>query len=238
MWLLLLRQEALSIQGLGNNAITLVSGNPGSGSGLVCPGIGQKGFGWINSMPAANNKMSKTAFALTDSNVIVGADLYDGSLFTSAFPHSHINSNKVLAWYWDNEAGTGGGPGGQMERPIAEEISFSKQWDATVTSVTLQLMAGGVLTGQVTLQPDGNGQIHVWLVNLPLIDIFVNRSAWSQKERAAEHHFHHYYRLAAAAALDRIPWPDPNLTNSCAPPFSGVANPRCPPVLFDSVSST
>jgi hypothetical protein len=216
-WLFLLRQEDLAIMGLNEVSIGL-----GTVTGDACPQNAPYSFSdWIQPMPQGCDQMSTQAFS-GFNDVIVHMDLFDGDLSTSDFPYSYKNKNNILKWYFDSDQGTGVLP----SKPIAEEITFGKQWN--VSSVTIGIGKG---TDKVVLKPD-QGAIEAWVVNLPLIDILVDRSGWSTAERMKEHHFHHYYRLATNTK-DLIPWPDP--AQFCPQPAKGVANPRCPPVLFAKV---
>jgi hypothetical protein len=219
-WLFLLRQEELSITGLKPIDIKLPAG-----TGSDCPQDPVPSFSdWIQAMPSNCNQMTQSAFN-TFTDVIARMDLFDGDLYTSRFPRSYKDNSRLLKWYLDSDQGTSVKPA----KAIAEEITFSKQWQGA-TSVTISVGTGG----QIVLKPDQQ-EIELWVVNLPLIDIVVNRSKWSAYERTKEHHFYHYYRLATNT-VDLIPWPDPNPANFCPPPpTAGVANPRCPPALFAGV---
>ncbi len=227
VWAYPLFQESVTIMGLGNNDIKPVTdGTPGPSD--TCPSGAPPAFGWIRDMPSGAGVMTQDAFSQSYTNVIGRMDLYDGALFTSIFPYSQLYKPKLLRWYWADDQGNNGS-GSQTTRAIAEEIIFAKQWPSTTTTVTMTIGSSTVV-----LQPYNN-QIDAWLVNMPLIDILVDRGSWSGKERSKDHHFLHFHRLAKTPGT-LIPWPDLDPTHICDPPGTGdVANPRCPPALFTSV---
>jgi|SRR5579864_4691938 len=217
--LFLLRRNRLSIPALGAKDIGPVAGLP-----VDCPPMAMpSAFAWVRDMPAPSNVMTMADFDTSDDDVIARMDLYDGTLFTSAFPFSLPKRQVLLRWYWDDDKGSQG-IGTQTPRAIAEEITFGRQW-TNLSEVTLK-----VDSDSIVLQPQ-SGAIDVWLVNLPLIDILVDRSQWSSQQRKEEHHFHNYHRLAVTPG-SLIPWPDLDPTHTCPPPTGDVANPRCPPAYF------
>jgi hypothetical protein len=199
---------------------------PVPGSPMYCP-VEKPPFyfKWIQEMPSNYDVMTQAAFQASYVDVIARVDLYDGELSTSHWPFSYKDRQKLLRWYLDSDQKPSGV---KASRAIAEEIRFRKQFSAASKAT---INSG---SGKVILQPK-QGKMYAWIVNLPLIDLFIDRSQSATGERGKEHHFHHFYRLATAQT-DLIPYPDPIAGNTCRQPVSGAANPRCPSTLFAGVA--
>jgi hypothetical protein len=180
------------------------------------------GFDWIEKMPKGSDIMKKVNFERTTKDVMATLDICDGELFTYRFP-ADFSRKRTLKWYFDKAAG-----GGAVKDPraISEVIKFFRDLSAA-TNITFSSSQGKVI-----LEPDGNGVLEAWVLNLPLIDIFIDRSSTTQ-DRGPEFHFSHLHALSTAPA-DLIPWP---VKADWCPgnPTGGSANPRCPPVLFTDI---
>jgi hypothetical protein len=224
----LLDGERLSITPPGAGNLTLEPGTI-----LDCPSsLNKRAFAWGLRMADVGAANVATDVLTNNRDLLARLKLTSGTLGTSAFALNLMG--QVLKWQF-KDAG-GGNPMGSV-RAAAEELELIAQItnpaprpgeplreEVKIASTTF----GGTTLRDLILTPI-SGRVEVWLVNMPLLDVLMDRS---QMPRQPDYHFAHFHRIAAVSTGTHIPWPNPDADNCGPPPTGNISNPRCPPAIF------
>jgi hypothetical protein len=167
------------------------------------------------------------AGAGVDSSVAARVSLTQGTIGTLDFASE--SNRDVIRW----EFKVDGGPAVTLQQALAETVQLDYPFPTGATTIDLEISplrgTGGTQTIRLLPVAASTGKVVAAICNQPLLDLF--SLVHNPGLRDADFHFKHFYDLSITPppALN-IPYPLDHCGSKSGP---ALANPQCPPALFN-----
>lgn len=197
-----------------------------------CPDTDFTGFDWVAKMSVVNAGTIKDSVLTSDNpaGVLARFALDGGRLSTSHFRQVPVpgGGTNTVKWQFEDDLGTVIGD----QRALSEEILLTSVHNVPVgDDFSIRLRFFNDDTDEIFITPDPNGEVRLWLQNMPLANILgiVHGNA-----EDPDTHFVHFYDLAEPAAPGPFTFYYPHaVLPRCARGFAGLTGPKCPVALFN-----